>query len=543
MGLGMRIIALLVSVSNVAAAMVVANPALPGEGDECDGAQPDENRRVEVTQSATGHAWQPHAMIRLQTTAASVDALRFQQRLTGRRGPWELALLNERDPGEGNWHDHIVGYVQRSTNRFDVAAGSLRPAFGQGLLFGRGRSVGVPGPAPKRDVATLGYRSSAEARTIEGAAVRWRGAAWTAALLTGAIRWDARVDGEGNAVALPEDGDHSGSGDATRDRLHGRVVAGRWTRRLGRTDLGLSAQRLVFGRPVDLRRPETPYAYHGQGQSSAAADVAIRRGSVRWYATAARAGHLSAGLAGVSGLVAAGLRLDLLGRWYAAGLFVPLGAAASGADMDNEHGLTLQARGRRWRGWADVTQRPAPRWRQPLPTRRRAAGVHGETRQKPWRWSADLQQRSSSLWIDETPGRDSTTRARLQALRSQGSFRLVLRADGVHYERTLRQRSTEGSHGFAGSIALRWRRRRLRWDTLLSLFRTGAYAARIYEYEPQLPGAASIRPLYGEGARLVTVCGIRLGPVQMSARWRLYAVSTGVQHAAAVQIETAPGSR
>ena len=161
--------------------------------------------------------------------------------------------------------------------------------------------------------------------------------------------------------------------------------------------------------------------------------------------------------------------------------------------------------------------------------------MHGETRQQPWQWSADFQQRSSSLWIEQTPGRDSTSRARLQGLLAQGSFRLTLRADGVHYERTLRQRPTERSHGFAGSIALRWRRRHLRWDTLLSLFRTGAYTARIYEYEPQLPGEVSILPLYGEGGRMVTVCGVRLGPLQMSARWRLYA--------AAVQIETSQGSR
>jgi len=315
MGLGMRIIALLTS--GLAAAVVV-NPVLsgavlPGEGDERD-----EDPRV-ATQPSTGHAWRRHTMIRLQSTATGVGALRLQQRFSGRRGPWELALLNERDPWEWNWHDHVVGYVQRSTSHVDVAAGSLRPVFGQGLLFGRGRSTGVPRVAPKRDGATLGYRSSAEARTIDRAAVRWRGDAFSAALLTGAIHWDARVDAEGNAVALPEDGDHSGSGEATRDRLHGKVAAGRWTRRSGRTDLGVSVQRRVFGRPVYLRRPDTPYAFHGQSQSSAAADVAIRNGSVVWSAAVASAGQLNTGLVGVSGLVTAGLRLDLLGRWYAAG--------------------------------------------------------------------------------------------------------------------------------------------------------------------------------------------------------------------------------
>ena len=96
-----------------------------------------------------------------------------------------------------------------------MTVGQLRPAFGQGLLFGRGRSTGVPVPAPRREGPSLGYRSATEGHTIEGAIVRRRGAAWTAALLAGRLLWDARTDSAGVARSLPDGGDHTGSGATT----------------------------------------------------------------------------------------------------------------------------------------------------------------------------------------------------------------------------------------------------------------------------------------------------------------------------------------
>ncbi len=538
----MRILVLLATVTvilslglgGIGVALAASGAALPEE----------ESERQASTQSPPVHAWQPHMALRLQTSAARVDALRLQQHFSGHLGPWQFAALNERDPGERRWHDHVVGYVQRTSRRLDLAVGTLRPAFGQGLLFGRGMATGVPTPTVRRDDATLGYRSAAEARTIDGAAVRWRGAAWSGAVLAGVVRWDARVADEGIARALPDDGDHSGSGEAARDRLHGSIAAGRWTLRAGRAQAGFSVQRTVFARRIDLRGSETPYAFRGRQLTSAAADAKGHLGVLRWYAAVARAGHRTAGLAGLSGMSAAGLRVDVLGRCYTAGFFSPLGAAASGAEMNNERGLTLQARaGRRWRFWADLMQRPVPRWRQPLPTHRRAAGVRGTTRIGRWQCRADLQQRVNSAWIGAAAGDETTIRARLQGVRSQGRLRLTLSADGVGYRRDLRRASAPGRRGVSGSAAIRWQPARLQVNGLLSLFHTDGYATRVYQYEPQLPGAVSIRPLYGKGLRLVAVCSTRLGCLQVGVRWRLQAAATGVQHVAAVQLETLHRSR
>jgi len=73
------------------------------------------------------------------------------------------------------------------------------------------------------------------------------------------------------------------------------------------------------------------------------------------------------------------------------------------------------------------------------------------------------------------------------------------------------QRS-RGEWGALGSA--RYRRR---WLVLhVSRFRTDSYATRIYEYEADLPGTVSIRPLYGSGWR---------GYAQVSCRWQRWTLS------------------
>ena len=114
------------------------SPALPAEGDEGS-----------LEPAAQQESGKVHGRLRLQAAEASLDGMHTQQRVILHSGLWELAVLSERDPGEGRWHDHVVGSAQRTAPGMDLTVGHLRPAFGQGLLFGRGRSTGVPVPAPR----------------------------------------------------------------------------------------------------------------------------------------------------------------------------------------------------------------------------------------------------------------------------------------------------------------------------------------------------------------------------------------------------------
>jgi hypothetical protein len=52
-----------------------------------------------------------------------------------------------------------------------------------------------------------------------------------------------------------------------------------------------------------------------------------------------------------------------------------------------------------------------------------------------------------------------------------------------------------------------------------SLFAVDSYASRLYEYD--LPGAVSIRPLYGDGWRLYMLISRRWRGIEIALRYRL----------------------
>ena len=164
-------------------------------------------------------SWQNR--LRVQMSGISGSRLCLQSRSILGTGLWELALVSDRDPGERRWDDHLAGYVQRGAEHRSLTVGILRPALGQGLFFGRGRSSGVPSASPRRDSERLGSVSVTEGPAISGAGLRLQGSWWRAVLLAGVLRWDARIDASGTAVTLLDDGDHGGSGARTRDRLQG----------------------------------------------------------------------------------------------------------------------------------------------------------------------------------------------------------------------------------------------------------------------------------------------------------------------------------
>ena len=258
--------------------------------------------------------------------------------------------MGERDPGERRWFDHVVGYAHRRPEGggLEVAVGSLRPAFGQGLLFGRGRSMGVPVPTPRRDGEAVGYRSAAENRHLLGLFLRGR-----AAGASDSASWPAASAGTpaSTTPAPPcrcrRTGSTTGTRRAWRDRLAGRALGARATTGGEGARLGITIQHLTFGRFLDLRRPgRVPEAFAGRGQAGAAIDGLAGLGKARLFASAAVAGGRPAWVAGINGVRAAGVRFDLLARDSAPGFFSPFGASVLGGGS-GQRGLTARVRGPR----------------------------------------------------------------------------------------------------------------------------------------------------------------------------------------------------
>lgn len=502
-----------------------SGPALPGEGDQAAA-----QARADARPIAEGSL-----RLRLQTDSVSLAGARLYQRAAGRVGAWELAAVGERDPGERRWFDHAAGYAHRrpETGGLEVALGSLRPAFGQGLLFGRGLSMGVPAPRARRDGEAVGYRSASENRHLWGLFLRRGRGSGRFSLVAGGFRRDARLDSAGAAVSLPQDGIHTGARRAYRARLAGRVLGARAAAGDERLRVGVTVQHLAFDRLLDLRRPgRVPEAFAGRGQTAVAADGQAGVGRARLFLAAAVAGGRPGLVAGITGVRAARGRFDLLARASAAGFFSPFGASVLG-DSPGLRGLTARFRGRGWQLWLDETRRPGARWSEPVPGG--SSGLGLRWRRRPLRRlevTLDAQRRRRSDWSGGSQSFPVTERARVRGRWSPGDLRLEARLEGAR---------SGGQSGVALGLGGRRRTPRGEWSAQVTRYRTGGWDTRIYEYEHDLPGLVSIRSLHGDGWRLCALAGRRLdtplGPARIWLRGRLQAPP--LRRQAGLQIELA----
>ena len=97
-------------------------------------------------------------------------------------------------------------------------------------------------------------------------------------------------------------------------------------------------------------------------------------------------------------------------------------------------------------------------------------------------------------------------------------------------------RAERAEWGLLGSV-----RFKTRWLTLhVSRFRTDSYWTRIYEYEVDLPGAVSIRPLYGTGWRGYALVAVAYRGWRLSSRYRIQH-DQRLRHYGGVQVDWTRG--
>lgn len=221
--------------------------------------------------------------------------------------------------------------------------------------------------------------------------------------------------------------------------------------------------------------------------------------------------------------------MDLLSRDYSAGHFSPLGAGASATGMDNERGLTWMARRRDWRLWVGLTARPAPVGGTPYPPDGSAGDYTCNADGTGGCGVATCSTARISSGQLAVPADRPTSRVCLQSRQSGGPLRFTTRVDGVRYQRVLVGGGAAArQHGLSLSTAIRFRLHRFRFDGLATMYATDSYHARIYQYEPELPQAVSIRPVYGTGVRLVAVAQVQVAVFRLSTRCRLQQAADGM---------------
>jgi hypothetical protein len=426
---------------------------------------------------------------------------RQYQRLAWKGEGQEAHLLVERDEGEARWNDFAAGFWhwRPPARPFALTAGDLRPGFGQGLVFGRPGGRGAPFPALRQDPPHPGYRASGENAALRGLALAAGAGAWEVALLGGRAARDARLGREGQVVSLPESGLHR-----TRTEKNGQDLLGLWAvgarlRRAGRAwQWGATFQYLGFDRRVDLRR-QGDRAFHGSAVHLGGTDFRLAWRGLRAAGEAGVDARGRAGTLGVASLRRGRWGLGATWRRYDPG-FPAFFGGALGRGGRGETGLLLSAEGR-WRGWQGRLWTDGWKVAQtPDPSRVWAAGLTAPL-PRPLRLELAAQQ---------SPGRDRRGRLDL-GWAPPGGLELAARIEA-------RRAGDQRGHLYSWRAAGQWRR--LKWTCHLSRFRTSAYASRLYEYEYELPGALSIRPLYGRGWRWYLLAARAWGPLRLSARYR-----------------------
>ena len=438
--------------------------------------------------------------------------------------------LTERDPGESGWSDFRTFYYAVQRPRSEWVVGDLRPGTGAGLVFGRSRRGSIAPRMPAGDSRRLGYRSSGENNALRGAAWRYEGRAWTGVVLGGWTHRDGRLDDQGQVRSLPESGYHVTATEvAGRDLLGIRAGGGRLHWRGEHWQWGTTLLALDFSHRLDLRRNgRTPWGFVGDKQRIGAVDIRVAwdRGRAALAVGSDGMGHW--GMVGELRVRHRGLRLRTLGRYYAPGFHSFFGAAPGTAAMQNERGGVAEVSGRGWRAYVDVYRRPARSYFIPVPATYATWG--GELRRRlghRWAMRGQWQRRLRPRWADEQLVQERSHKWRLDL--DRGAWRW-------HGELVRWHRAARAEWGLLGSV-----RYKTRWLTLhVSRFHTDSYWTRIYEYEVDLPGAVSIRPLYGTGWRGYALVAFTYGGWRLSSRYRIQR-DQRLRHYGGVQIDWSRG--
>lgn len=423
-------------------------------------------------------------------------------------------FLHERDAGE-RWADFYTMHYTRRAKWGEIALGDVRPKAGGGMLWGRGRH-GMPTERwSLRESRDLGYRSTGENGIVRGVAWRHQVAGWKWMIAGGRAHFDARLGPEGDVVSLPKSGLHRTPTERDGRRLlYADAGGGSVERQSAVGKLGMSFQYAQFSRRLDLRRRgRTPWDFTGVRQALWSMHGSRTGRFGAWSMELGRdaRGHWAGIAQGVLRYSARSFRLLI--RLYEPGFYAPFSSVPSAVDGLNELGVALVVESRQGSAYVDVYRRPARSYYVPFPSTHISWG--GERR---WGTSSRqlllaLRGTHRSRWKNERIAVEMRTRMRLAW--TQRAW--TVQTQWLHWNQA---RSLDE---WGRAVSLRWRNlgQRVRSVIQLSTFWTDSYRSRMYEYEYDLPGTVSFRPLYGKGVRAYLLVGRRWKGVEWSFRYRL----------------------
>jgi len=441
----------------------------------------------------------------------------------------EIGLLNEKDPGEPGWLDHRIAYLDVRQQKLRLVLGNYHPEFGQGLVLwspgGGFNGLSTISGLRKRPKGVRPYRSALEGVALRGGYLEWARGGYDLALFASNAWRDASLDEAGQVVSLANGGLH-------RTELERQRRAQQKERMLGGRLRWQVVENMRFGINTvhtwlnpGLAIGTSPFALTGNRNWVASIDADVTLEGINGF------GEIARSRSGGVGLVA-GLTTDqthwILGtliRHYTPDFHSSRSVAFSSGSgaPNNEQGALIAAtfkprNGMRLTLHHDQFRRFWPRAREPVPGRGEEWQVRWEQQLYPRTIRLRIQGRTRSTQVPSsatTPAGDSATR--LQPRRRTTWYSNVRWSSSPRWQFEGRWQTVWSTTPDAQQRGGLWYiGGRYRYHTKgkiqvrITGFRSTGYDARLYVFEPDLPGVLGQATLYGTGRRWFVLAQDRL---------------------------------
>lgn len=457
-------------------------------------------------------------------------------------GRIQTGVVLESDPGEKAYNDYQAHYAQVNdlASRYQLIVGRYQVEVGQGLAtwgpFGLSKSSHPIAPVKKRARGLKPYTSVDENAGLYGAGIGMNFNRWRSIVFYSNAALDAALDENGQVTSLVASGEHRTASElAKRDQVKERLWGGnlQYQSRNG-SRLGLIHFRSLFNRFIINANPDRrQYAFTGNRNQVTSGYFDLLIPYTNLFGEWAISGNNASAVLVGSSFSRGPLRLCLSWRWFAPDFqnSHAFGFGDANGATQNETGFYA---GIGWRinryislnAYLDHYRHPWRTFFQPLPVNGRDLMMQFSLKVSRY---ASMQLRYKNRISDKIADRPiaggfvlnqfqkhakSSYRAQLD-LSLSDPWHIRARAEWTQARPTWYDKNVRVASDFDGfmlACALTFKpESRLHWRGGITFFDVDDFSARIFQYEPDLPGMMTNVMLQNRGTRWYLLLIYKIG--------------------------------